>query len=92
VSARGLCWGDVPPDVRLKAFEKDDLIREDPEAEVGDPSDEYSLGRFCIAGLPKALPSRAVSEVLRCRSAGSSGSDSGPVPDARRFWRKEFDS
>ena len=67
-------------------------MREDEEADVGDPSDVYSLGRLCIAGLPKALPSRAVSETLRCRSAAKSGRGSGPLPDAWRFCSKEFDS
>lgn len=92
MSALGLCCGDEPSEVRLNALEKDDLIREEPEAEVGDPSDEWSLGRLCIAGLPNALPSRAVKEVFRCRSAGVSGSVSGRVPDPWRCWCNELGS
>ena len=84
VSARGLCCGDVLSDVRLKAFEKDDLMREDPEADVGEPSDGVSDGRLCIAGFPNAFPRRAVKDVLRWRSAVASDDEPIPVPEALR--------
>jgi hypothetical protein len=60
-------------------------MREEPEAEVGDPSDGLSDGRVCIAGLPNAFPKRAVKEVFRSRSAVGSDDGSGPVPEGWRI-------